>query len=136
MLAALIVALLLQSPQGVTVRSLEKGAQSAVDMPKQLTVRTPADWAALWQPQASNHPLPDVDFGREMVVGVFLGTRNSAGYSVEIVGAEIQQGALIVRYRESTPPPGAITAQVITSPYHLVAVPQHDGVVRFEKLER
>jgi hypothetical protein len=70
-----------------------------------------------------------------MVVGIFVGTRNSAGYSVEVVGVDRQDGGLVVRYRETAPKPTAITAQIITSPSHLVAVPKTDGPVRFEKVD-
>jgi len=68
------------------------------------------------------------------VVGIFLGSRPTAGYSVEIVGIRgAPIDSLIVQYREGTPPRDVMTAQVITMPYHLVAVPSHPGEVRFEK---
>jgi len=76
-----------------------------------------------------------------MVVGIFVGSRSSAGYSVEVVGVEKQAagpggpGAIIVRYKETVPGRAAVTAQIVTSPYHLVAVPKRDGAVRFEKIE-
>ena len=38
---------------------------------------------------------------REMVVAVFLGSRPTAGYSVEIVGATDDGGVLVVQYRET-----------------------------------
>ena len=63
-----------------------------------------------------------------MVVGVFLGSRPTAGFGVEIVSAREEQGALVVRYRETRPAADAIAAQVLTSPYHLVAVPKRGGV--------
>ena len=74
------------------------------------------------------------DFTREMVVGVFLGSRPTAGYGVEIVRAREEAGALVVQYREGSPSRDAMTAQVITMPYHLVAVPRDEGEVRFEKV--
>jgi hypothetical protein len=43
---------------------------------------------------------------------------------------------MTVRYREVFPPRGAITAQVITSPFDLVTVPTFAGDVRFEKVDR
>ena len=116
-------------------RSLEKGTQSFVDQAVQVAARTVAEWDKVWKQHAPGRPQPQVDFSREMVVGVFAGTRNSAGYSVDIVSAEDQQGTLVVLYREAVPARGAVTAQIVTSPYQLVAVPKHDGAVRFEKME-
>ena len=43
---------------------------------------------------------------------------------------------MIVQYVETSPGRDAITAQMLTSPYHLVAVPMHDGEVRFQKVEK
>ena len=81
--------------------------------------------------------------GRTGVVGlvafwtspcVFVGSRPTAGYSVEIVGTRRENGALVVQYRETAPERGMMTAQVLTSPYHLVSVPRVDGDVKFERL--
>jgi hypothetical protein len=40
-----------------------------------------------------------------------------------------------VRYQETTPKPGVMTAQVLTFPYHFVAVPKATGDVKFEKVQ-
>jgi hypothetical protein len=68
-----------------------------------------------------------------MVVGVFMGSRPSAGFAVEILAVEERAGATVVSYREKVPPRDAVAAQVITSAYQLVAVPRRMGEVRFEK---
>ena len=127
--------LVLLTLQGVSpLRVLEKGDQSNVDEPRQVAVRTAAEWKTLWRQHSPDRDQPRVDFGREMVVGVFLGSRTTAGFSVEIVSALVEQGVLVVRFRETRPKSDRIVAQVITSPYHLVAVPRHSGEVRFENL--
>jgi protease stability complex PrcB-like protein len=127
--------LVLLALQGVPpLRVLEKGDQSNVDEARQVTVRTAAEWKTLWRQHSPDRDQPRVDFGRDMVVGVFLGSRTTAGFSVEIVSALVEQGVLVVRFRETRPQSGRILAQVITSPYHLVAVPRHSGEVRFENL--
>jgi hypothetical protein len=125
--------LVLLALQGVSpLRVLEKGDQSNVDEPRQVAVRTAAEWKTLWRQHSPDRDQPRVDFGRDMVVGVFLGSRTTAGFSVEIVTALVEQGILVVRFRETRPQSDRIVAQVITSPYHLVAVPRHSGDVRFE----
>ena len=119
--------------QGVSpVRVLDKGDQSNVDDAKQVTARTTAEWNTLWRQHSPDRDQPRVDLGRDMVLGVFLGSRTTAGFSVEIVSALVEQGILVVRFRETRPQSDRIVAQVITSPYHLVAVPRHSGDVKFE----
>jgi hypothetical protein len=116
------------------LRTIEKGQMSVADTMRQLTVRSESEWAAFWRQHAPNRPEPAVDFQREMIVGIFLGTRPTGGHSVEITGTRTDQDALVVQYREQRPDKGAITTQMITSPYHLVAVPVRTGTVRFEKV--
>ena len=119
--------------QGVSpLRVLDKGDQSNVDDGRQVAVRTTAEWNTLWRQHSPDRDQPRVDFGRDMVLGVFLGSRTTAGFSVEIVSALLEQGILVVRFRETRPQSDRILAQVITSPYHLVAVPRHTGDVKFE----
>lgn len=129
-LAWMLVVLALQ---GVSpLRVLDKGDQSHVDDARQVTARTTAEWNTLWRRHSPDRDPPRVDFGSDMVLGVFLGSRTTAGFSVEIVSALVEQGILVVRFRETRPQTDRIVAQVITSPYHLVAVPRHSGDVRFE----
>ena len=119
----------------VSMRSIEKGGESQIDGARQVTVRTSADWEKLWAQHAGERARPAVDFGRETVVAVFLGSRPTAGFSIEIVGVEEGAGVLTVRYRETRPAPGAIAAQVLTSPFHIVAVPSAAAQnVRFERI--
>jgi hypothetical protein len=117
----------------VPMRSLDKGPMSQVDSARQAVARSAAEWSTLWSQHAGDRTRPAVDFSKEMVVAVFLGTRPTAGFSVEVVGARQEGATLIVSYRESRPQPGAVAAQVLTSPFHLVAVPKH-GDVKWERV--
>jgi hypothetical protein len=134
MLVLVLAALLQSTPP--PVRTVGKGPMSAIDMPRQVTVRSAADWAALWRANGARESVPMVDFAREMVVGVFLGSRPTAGYGVEIVRTVNASGTLIVEYVEAAPLPGAVTAQVLTAPYHLAAIPKHEGAVTFKKVDK
>jgi PrcB C-terminal len=117
-------------------RTIEKGEQSNIDQATQVVVRDAAAWRALWQRHAPDRPMPQIDFGKESVVAIFLGSKPTAGYNVTIVSTTEGGGALIVRYREARPAAGAITAQVITFPYHIVAIPKVTATnVRFERAE-
>jgi hypothetical protein len=133
-LMACLIGTLLQS--GTPPRTLDRGDQSNVDNGKQVVVRTAAEWKTTWQQHSPDRPLPVVDFAKEMAVGVFLGSRNSAGYSVEIISVQPEHGGLVVRYRQRSPARDAIAAQVITSPYHIVAVPRAAGDVKFEQVPK
>jgi protease stability complex PrcB-like protein len=119
---------------GDTVRTVDKGEQSNIDEAKQVVVRTEAEWTKLWQQHSPDRKRPAVDFSKDMVVGVFMGSRPTAGYNLSVVSTFAKDGNVLVQYRESQPRPGAMAAQVLTFPYHLVAVPKTAGDVKFEKI--
>ena len=115
-------------------RTVDKGEQSNVEDARQVVVRTEAEWTKLSQQHSPDRKRPNVDFSKEMVVGVFMGSRSTAGYNISIVSTLVKDGNVLVRYQESTPRPGTMSAQVLTFPYHLVAIPKVAGDVKFEKV--
>src|SRR5262249_49130836 len=133
--AALAIAVIASAATQPTssIRTIERGSQSNVDSTKQAVARTEAEFAELWKTHNYDKPAPKVDFSKEMVVAVFMGSRPTAGFSVEIVSAAERSGDLVVIYREKMPSPGAMTAQVLTAPYHMAAIPKSAKPVRFEK---
>jgi hypothetical protein len=80
--------------------------------------------------------VPSVDFSKEIVAAVFLGTRPTGGFSVEIVGTRVEGDALVVEYAEQRPGRADIVSQVLTSPFHIVRLPTHKGPVRFQRQDR
>ena len=118
-------------------RTVAKGDQSNIDSAKQVVVRTDAEWTQLWSQHAPDRPPPPIDFSKETVIALFMGSRPNAGYSTAVVSVTEGGGALIVRYSETRPPRDAITAQVITFPFHVAAIPKATATnVKFEKVER
>ncbi len=101
---------------------------------KQVVIRTDAEWNTLWTTHGGDRKKPAVDFSKDMVLGVFMGSRPSAGYTISIVSTFQKDGQMLVRYVEKAPAKGTLTAQILTSPYHLVALPKMAGEVKFEKI--
>ena len=129
--AAVLMAVQLSGADGIT--TIARDQMSGVDRPRQAVARTDAEWKALWRDHAGDKPLPAVDLASRMVAAVFLGSRNSAGYGVEITAVRKDGDAMVIEWRETRPAADAITAQVITTPAHLVSVPRFAGEVRFVK---
>lgn len=130
-IATALIMVASMSAQPPSFTSLAKGDMSGQQMTKQVTVRTAADWQALWKDHAPTEKMPSVDFTKDMVVGIFLGSKPSAGHSVEIVAVRTDEKELVVEYVQKQPGRGTMAAQILTEPFHLVAVPKHAGTVRF-----
>jgi hypothetical protein len=125
-------AMVLEAPH---TRTIAKGDQSNIDDARQVLVRTEAEWTKLWQQHNPDQPKPAVDFSKEMVVAVFMGSRPNAGFSTAITSAiATPSGTLLVHYKETMPAAGAVSAQILTFPYHIVAINKADVKdVKFEK---
>lgn len=120
----------------VEIETIVRDNMSGVEEARQTVARTEAEWSQLWRAHNAGSPVPKVDFSKRMVVAVFLGTRPSAGYAIEISGTKAAGKTLVVEWREFPPKPGNLSAQVLTSPAHLVTIPTFDGEVKFHKVER
>ena len=65
---------------------------------------------------------------------MFLGSRPTAGFEAQIGRVVTERGAWVVEYGERKPGHDQVVAQVLTSPYQLVALARHDGPLQFRKL--
>ena len=77
--------------QAIAVTNVAQGTSSQLDEPRKVIVRTAEEFQALWKSH-SNAPLPKVDFSKSIVVGVFLGMRPTAGYTVGILAVRRTEG--------------------------------------------
>ena len=132
--ASLSIVVALAQVAEVRLMSVARGAFSGIADATEVVVRSNADWEKLWKSHAGAQPLPEVDFAREMIASVFLGSRPTGGFSVEIVGARRDGDTLVIEYAERRPPPDAIVTQALTAPFHIVRLEAHAGPVRFRRL--
>jgi hypothetical protein len=99
------------------LRTLAEGSQSSITDPFVAVIRDDATYTKL-RNMEPGLPRLEADFWRlNVVVAAFLGTRNTGGYSVDI--SRIESGK--IRVVEKAPPKGAMTTQVITSPFKIVS---------------
>jgi hypothetical protein len=112
---------------------------SGFDEPSRLVVRDLATWQAAWtrtfRGASPIPPLPDIDFSREMVVLVALGSHSSGGYGILIDGASEAgvQGVDLAVHSISPGPKCGVTG-AFTQPVDIARMPRRDGAIRF--LER
>ena len=111
---------------------------SGFDEPAELAIRDrgtlESAWASLFN-QVQGNPAPAVDFTRETVVLVALGRRSSGGYAVRVDAVTRNGDAAVVRYTATSPGPGCMTTQALTSPVDVVRTSRIAGPVRFERRE-
>ena len=121
------------TPEPVPFKTLRADV-AGIERPRTVVIRTANDWKMLTN-QRAGAPSPPVDFTRTTVIGVFLGTRPTGGFSVEITGIDKQGNELTVTWRERKPGRDDMVTQILTSPYQLVTIDRFDGPVKFTRSE-
>lgn len=120
--------------EAVTISQQWTGWNSAQSTPRREVVRDAESWDSLWKTMfGKNVPLPDVpeiDFQKHMVIGAFLGTRPSGGYSVSIARI-VENDKIQVFVRQQSPGPGDMVTMALTSPFHVVVIPRSEKPVEF-----
>jgi hypothetical protein len=123
-----------------------KGSQCGVTEPRQAIFRHADKWTSFWQQalapvstRLSN--VPPVDFSKDMVVGVFMGTMPYPHYGIEIRSIRMEDRpeggkALVVRYRDTVRMMGVFVPPFAVQPFHLRKVPVYSGQVVFVKVKR
>jgi hypothetical protein len=108
---------------------------SGFDTPARLVVRDAVTWQGVWAQTfrgGSVPPIPVIDFSREMLVVVALGSHSSGGYGILLDGASAEAtGDLAVAVRSISPGSGCGVTAAFTQPVDIARVPRRDGAVRF-----
>ena len=131
--ALLFAAFLQAAAPSAKVETVHRDGSSGIEDARQVVVRTAGEWTKLWREHGGNQPEPRIDFATRTVIAIFLGTRPSAGYAVEIVGTRADGAGLVVEWREGKPERGMVAAQIMTAPAHIVSVPKVSGPIRVEQ---
>jgi len=88
-------------------------------------------WAAIWSIQSAIPPLPAIDFTREMVIVVGMGTRPSGGHSIRVESATQRPGEIEVILRAESPGPSCMTTGALTQSVDAARIPRSAEPVRF-----
>jgi len=108
---------------------------SAIESAQQLVLRDSGAlaqwWAVAWRTLSPMPAVPDVDFTREMVVIVALGSKPTSGYDVVIESATLERDGIVVVARTASPPGSAVLLPAVTHPVDIARLPLRTDPVRF-----
>ncbi|NVD96593.1 hypothetical protein [Massilia sp. BJB1822] len=117
---------------------LHNGA-SAVRTARQNVVRDEAAWRQLWQEVHADNPqpppLPQIDFGRKMVIALFRGAQGDGCADIRIERTSLRQGKLLVEYSWRNAQADAVCPAYLPQPQHLAVVDRIEGMPEFRRIE-
>lgn len=111
----------------LTWRTISRGLTGGLVHRGQYVIRDETAYFKLWADLTADSPRaalpPPVDFTKEMVIAIAMGSRPTGGYHTEVVDIELRGRTAHVLVSERTPRPGELQIQVTTHPYHFVVLP-------------
>lgn len=110
--------------EALKFETLEQGAYSGITEKKAVLVTDQAAWAALWGAHGQDGTMPVIQFQEESVLAVYLGERNSGGYSVTVTEVRIDGNKVTVTVQESKPGSGTMVTGAMSQPFHMVKLAQ------------
>jgi len=112
-------------------QTISQRAMSGVTSPEEHVITDDKEWAGLWARIHSNEMpvpnMPQIRFDKESILGVFMGTKNTGGYGIEIKRVIDTGKKIIVLVEQISPPEGAMVTMAITQPYHVVKIENPEG---------
>lgn len=100
------------------------GTDSLIRQQSLYVLRTEADYFQYWSRstgQRGESAPRGIDWQKQMLVAVHLGSRNTAGFYLDLMRSDVVNGhTIMLRMRERTPNRGEYVAQVTTSPWVLI----------------
>jgi hypothetical protein len=131
---ALIALLLLISAPAVAASPQQwTGQYAGTAEPRTTIAITAAGWQDITNlAGTSARPFAPFDAAHQTGIGIFLGRRNTGGYSVKIVSMAPRDDKFVVTVDEVTPDMNAIGTQVQTSPWLILLIDKPELPVAVE----
>lgn len=112
--------------QNLMLTNLAGGSYCGIDNNMEIVIKSDEEWKYLWErvhrKMVPEPPLPEVDFSAETVLAVFMGTRSTGGYSIEISHLTMNNGKITAIVKTRSPQPGDMVTMALSQPYHIIKI--------------
>lgn len=127
------------SASKVLFTEITRGQYSGIEEKKQVVINNSQDFDSLWKRIfQTQYPLPAtplIDFDKNTVVGVFMGTVSTGGYYIEIEEVTECTKQLLVSFNITSPAPDDYVTMALSQPFHLIVIPKKSKKIVFEPSE-
>lgn len=85
--------------------------------------------ARLHLEESTINRLNTVDFDKQLILSLHMGTRNTGGYSIKVSNVEINGNITYVTITENTPKPEEMVTMALTQPFCIVLIDVNENIV-------
>jgi len=111
----------------IPFRTVLSSTYSLADTAAVYLIDNNAQWTKVWNMAMGRQDpfpnTPEMDFKRDMVLAIFMGHKNAAGYRNEIIDITQKGEKLMVVVKNHHSREGMVLP-VVTSPFHIVTIPK------------
>jgi hypothetical protein len=119
----------------ISYKLIDQGFYSGVSSSRNVVIKDQASWMGLWQEHnKSNANIPNVDFSKNMIVGLFMGQRPSGCYAIEDVTVWRAAGKIQLTHHNLNPGPTIDCAMSLSAPFKLIEIPRSEEMVEFQSI--
>jgi hypothetical protein len=119
----------------ISFEVIHGGPYTSIADKREVVITNNADYQKLMSEVYSNLDqmprIPDVDFTKNDVVGVFMGAKSNGGYSINVDKVIKRSDAVTVSVYETSAGKNCSVTEAITQPYEIVKVPKLNQKVKF-----
>jgi len=120
--------------QMISFTEVVKGGHSNVETAKSIVIKDIASYNEVFttinQTKEPNLTIPTIDFENEMIIGLFMGMKNSGGYSIKIDSIISNSEKLLVYVKKSKPK--GMATSVMTQPFYLAKIKKTNKLIVFK----
>lgn len=129
-----------QTEKEIPFETIEKGEYSGYTEKANLVINDEETFFKLWRnytsifgcPTCGALVTPKISFSNETIIAVFMGEKNTGGYSISIERISNEGDMVFVFVKETSPQPGDLVTQALTQPYHIVKTEKVTKQVKFQ----
>jgi|GEM_PF-4929618 len=116
------------SAASITVEVLLAGSNGKRVEASTIYIEGQSDLLRLWRQLTGNASVPSIDFSSHCVVTIFMGQRNTGGFSYQVGEASyLPSGVIQLEVFELRPKRNSVVAQALTSPFIMLMLPKGTG---------
>lgn len=124
------------APEPLALRTLAQGSFSGIKEDTRQLVRSPSEWAALWERHRASEPRPEVDFPNETVVAVVIhGPTGCAAMHLGNVTYDPDEQVTEVVIVHERAPKEVQCFVAFEDVFHFAAIASRPGTARYHDVE-
>lgn len=111
---------------------LKQGTNTEIEREQQKIIKSPEEWSDLWTEMFPTEMIaPATDFSKKDIIAVFMGRRNTGGYSIKIKEVIDKEEYIEIHVEEYSPSENCFVTQVLTNPYNIIEIQKFEKEAKF-----